>query len=261
MDTNSMPQLDDFPDDDFIQMYVWWKKNKLQIAEVHSKIPQHTDMPCTESQLSIATSDTLFDPIPFSQYIQHEPDIAPLPRSLPQHPSLFSSLEFDFDKVLMEITPVENTDMSIEVDWNSKLGTKEETICPEANGLSPQSNFDSHDTSSHRPHSATEKRYRANLNEKIATLEGLISKRASSKPSSKTGGSKDSNANSLVPSRIKSGKMRMPRQNKTAVLTQAINYIQDMEKQNCKLRGNVDILKERLLTAKEFLREDIEVEC
>ena len=218
-----------------------------------------TDLLGTDSQLPMATSaDALLDTALFSQCLQQEPrETAPLSHGLSsqhqlQHQSLLSPLEFNFDTGLIENAPVEDKETSIEVD------------CSEIYVLSPQSNFEPHNktSSSHRPHYATEKRYRANLNEKIATLERLISKRPCSKPSSQAVKSRDSiNADSLGSGKIKSsGKWRMPRQSKTAVLTQVINYIQEMEKETCKLRDNVHVLKQRIVKAKEFLLEEAEGE-
>lgn len=110
---------------------------------------------------------------------------------------------------------------------------------------------------SRRAHHAVEKRYRTNLNEKIATLDRLISKNfkgplpeaIQEKQENNEGTSEVSGASTKIP-----GTRKVHRQNKTAVLSKAIQYIQDLEKDYSSLREHIEALRVRASVAMEVTR-------
>lgn len=97
-----------------------------------------------------------------------------------------------------------------------------------------------------RPHNLVEKRYRANLNEKIAdlresvpSLRNLRLNEGESATNSQTG---------IVASQAKL--------NKSNVLTKAVEYIHQLELRNKKIEGENAFLKERLLQLEKLLAAD-----
>lgn len=94
-----------------------------------------------------------------------------------------------------------------------------------------------------RAHSIVEKRYRAKMNEKIAHLDRLVRGLKMSPERAPDDGDKPK-------------KQKIQRQNKTAVLSKAIRYIEELEQGTSKLQSQVDRLNQRVMEARRSLAEE-----
>lgn len=98
-----------------------------------------------------------------------------------------------------------------------------------------------------RPHNIIEKRYRANLNEKIAELRDSVpSLRVAKKPNSGKDDveDEDEDGDEVTPSN---------KLNKASILTKATEYIRHLEMRNKKLDDENKSLKQRLLKLEKFM--------
>jgi hypothetical protein len=116
----------------------------------------------------------------------------------------------------------------------------------EAISIIPRSE-DSKPASKKRPHNVIEKRYRANLNEKIAELRDSVPSLRVSKKSGQDadcGEEEDGDLDGLTPTN---------KLNKASILTKAVEYIRHLELRNKKLDDENAALKERLHTLDKVL--------
>lgn len=101
-----------------------------------------------------------------------------------------------------------------------------------------------------RPHNIIEKRYRANLNEKIAELRDSVpSLRISKKPKGRDGSSADSDEDAL------DGLTPSNKLNKASILTKAVEYIRHLEFRTKRLEEENKSLKERLETLDKVIAQ------
>ena len=99
-----------------------------------------------------------------------------------------------------------------------------------------------------RPHNIIEKRYRANLNEKIAELRDSVPSLRSKKTKGNGSGgeSDDENLDGLTPSN---------KLNKASILTKAVEYIHHMEHRTSRLEAENRALKERMDTLDKVIAQ------
>lgn len=101
-----------------------------------------------------------------------------------------------------------------------------------------------------RPHNIIEKRYRANLNEKIAELRDSVpSLRSSKKAKVKDGSGDDSDDDNL------GGPTATNKLNKASILTRAVEYIRHLEFRTKRLEDENRSLKERLETLDKVIAQ------
>lgn len=101
-----------------------------------------------------------------------------------------------------------------------------------------------------RPHNVIEKRYRANLNEKIAELRDSVpSLRSIKKPKARDGDNADSDDEDL------DGLAPSNKLNKASILTKAVEYIRHLEFRTKRLEDENKALKERLETLDRVIAE------
>lgn len=101
-----------------------------------------------------------------------------------------------------------------------------------------------------RPHNVIEKRYRANLNEKIAELRDSVpSLRSIKKPKARDGQNIDSDDDDL------DGLAPSNKLNKASILTKAVEYIRHLEFRTKRLEDENKALKERLETLDKVIAE------
>lgn len=120
-------------------------------------------------------------------------------------------------------------------------------LSPQDNQPTPYMSTVSSQPLKKRPHNVIEKRYRANLNEKIAELRDSVpSLRVLKKTQAGEDqvGSDDENLDGLAPTN---------KLNKASVLTKAVEYIRHLETRNKRLEDENKLLKERMQTLDKVL--------
>lgn len=219
---------------------------------------------CSESAMPV-TDPELYKTFPPPQYLQRQDQDLSTPPNLSCHVLSSPPSELYSGDFLMADTYGEESEPSTQVDdsWlpNMSVGKAGHDKV----GTSPRDNpslrncVEVEETPQIRAHYAVEKRYRANLNEKIAMLDRLISKTAPlPEPTSMM--TQDDNERTGEASNSASDKpcTKVRRQNKTAVLSKAIQYIQDLQNDAKKLRRHVDELNCRAAEAKKLLNRGSE---
>jgi hypothetical protein len=120
-------------------------------------------------------------------------------------------------------------------------------LSPQEAQATPYTSMVSNQPLKKRPHNVIEKRYRANLNEKIAELRDSVpSLRVLKKTQAgeDVAGSDDENLDGLAPTN---------KLNKASVLTKAVEYIRHLETRNKRLEDENRLLKERMQTLDKVL--------
>lgn len=117
-------------------------------------------------------------------------------------------------------------------------------LSPEDVPILPYTSIVSSQPLKKRPHNVIEKRYRANLNEKIGELRDSVPSLRVLKKTQDLGGSEDDNLDGLVPTN---------KLNKASILTKAVEYIKHLEIRNKRLEDENRLLKERMQTLDKVL--------
>lgn len=120
-------------------------------------------------------------------------------------------------------------------------------LSPQDNQANPYMSNVSSQPLKKRPHNVIEKRYRANLNEKIAELRDSVPSLRVLKKSQAgedLAGSDDENLDGLAPTN---------KLNKASILTKAVEYIRHLETRNKRLEDENRLLKERMQTLDKVL--------
>jgi len=223
---------------------------------------QYHDFAKADSATSYPSPDLQYHPQPYM--INHLSPTDLLPE---EFVNVYNSLDFDFSDLLVGDINVDMPDIDEAMTPGFAPGTileeiparergeeeaeEEEEEEVDLNIKSPviDNNVQS-EIKPRRAHHTVEKRYRANLNEKIARLDRLVSGEAAT-PGSDALAEKEGRAQAQS-----TGKQKVHRQNKTAVLSKAIQYIQILQQDNTKLRDGIDLLRKRAIEARRSLAEE-----
>ncbi|KAH8810630.1 hypothetical protein F5884DRAFT_897204 [Xylogone sp. PMI_703] len=260
-------------EEEFVRMYTWWTAVRSGHIDLVATPSQHEDPEIRHHDLTKPGPEATYD----SPGLQHHTQpymINPLSSVellSEEELNIYNDLNFDFNDLLNGEINVDMIDIGrvmtpgftpaptlAETPWPERGGEEEEEEEaedePVVNIKSPVADANAAEREiKPRRHHTVEKRYRANLNEKIACLDRLVSGECKDAISEKA------RAEALAQAQAQAngtGKPKAYRQNKTAVLSKAIQYIQDLQQDNTKLRDGIDLLRKRAVEARKSLAED-----